>query len=154
MKNWTILEIQILFSNLHCRMLRWLLVKTWTNCCRTLNHIFPSLWLLVFSLWQHHLQLCKSHLTKQRCSPRKQKLDWKKIVKLMDHNCACNDLTSFEYKVHGMTGNGSYWQLCKSHSTKQKCSPRKQWKVWMRNLDQKMLLKLFVFTKKCTLEFL
>ena len=35
--------------------------------------------------------------------PAKVKVE--KFVKLTDHTCACNDLTSFEYEVHGMTGN-------------------------------------------------
>ena len=29
-------------------------------------------------------------------------------MKSTDHSCACNNLTSFEYEVHGMTGNGSF----------------------------------------------
>ena len=33
---------------------------------------------------------------------------FEKFVKLTDHTCACNDLTSFEYEVRGTTGNGSY----------------------------------------------
>ena len=36
-----------------------------------------------------------------------------KFVKPTDHTCACNDLTSFEYEVHTMTGNGSYVNLKK-----------------------------------------
>ena len=34
-----------------------------------------------------------------------------KFVKLTGHTCAYNYLTSFEYKVQGMTGNGSYVNL-------------------------------------------
>ena len=41
------------------------------------------------------------------------KIRMKKIVKLTDHTCACNDLTSFEYEVHGMTGYGSYLNMQK-----------------------------------------
>ena len=41
------------------------------------------------------------------------KLRWKKIVKLTNHTCACNDLTNFEYVVHVMTGNGCYVNLQK-----------------------------------------
>ena len=36
------------------------------------------------------------------------KITFEKFVKLTDHTCACNNLTSSEYDVHGMTGNGSY----------------------------------------------
>ena len=31
----------------------------------------------------------------------------------MGHICACTYLTSFEYEVHGMTGNGSYLNMLK-----------------------------------------
>ena len=31
----------------------------------------------------------------------------------MDHSCVCNDLTTFEYGVDAMTGNGSYVKLQK-----------------------------------------
>ena len=37
----------------------------------------------------------------------------KKIVKLTDHNSACNSLTNFEYDPHAMTGNGNYVNLLK-----------------------------------------
>ena len=30
-----------------------------------------------------------------------------KFVKLTDHNCACKDLTNFEWEAQTMTGNGS-----------------------------------------------
>ena len=33
---------------------------------------------------------------------------FKKIVKLMAHNCDFNDLTNFESKENAMSGNGSY----------------------------------------------
>ena len=46
-------------------------------------------------------------------SKTRQKLI-EKFVKLMDHSCACNDLTSFEYEVHGMTGNGSYFNIAET----------------------------------------
>ena len=36
------------------------------------------------------------------------KIRLKKFVKLTDHTCACNDLTSFEYEAHIMTGNGKH----------------------------------------------
>jgi len=36
-----------------------------------------------------------------------------KFVKLTDYTYACNDLTSFEYEAHAMTGNGSYVNLLK-----------------------------------------
>ena len=39
----------------------------------------------------------------------------KKFVKLTGHNSAYNDLTSFEYEGNERTGNGSYWNLLKSH---------------------------------------
>ena len=32
-------------------------------------------------------------------------------MKLTDRSCVCNDLTSFEYGVYTMTGNGSYVKL-------------------------------------------
>jgi hypothetical protein len=35
-----------------------------------------------------------------------KKWDFKKVVKLTDHNCACNDLTNFECEAQA-TGNGS-----------------------------------------------
>ena len=34
-------------------------------------------------------------------------------MKLTDRSCVCNDLTSFEYEVYAMTGNGSYLKLQK-----------------------------------------
>ena len=34
-----------------------------------------------------------------------------KFVKLTDHTCACNDLTSFEYEVHQLTGSGCYLNM-------------------------------------------
>ena len=37
----------------------------------------------------------------------------KKIVKLTGRPNACNNLTSFEYDMHGMTGNGSYLKMQK-----------------------------------------
>ena len=37
--------------------------------------------------------------------PAKVKVE--KFVKLTDHTCVCNDLTSFEYEAHTMTRNGS-----------------------------------------------
>jgi len=36
-----------------------------------------------------------------------------KLVKLTDHTCACNNLTSFEYEDYAMTGNGNYGNLLK-----------------------------------------
>ena len=41
------------------------------------------------------------------------KMRFKKFVKLTDYTYACNDLTSFEYEAHAMTGNGSYVNLLK-----------------------------------------
>lgn len=38
-------------------------------------------------------------------SKTRQKRDFKKIVKLKDHTCACNDLTNFECEAKA-TGNG------------------------------------------------
>ena len=40
--------------------------------------------------------------------PNRKNLIQNWFVKLTDHTCACNDLTSFEYEVHDLTGNGSY----------------------------------------------
>ena len=41
------------------------------------------------------------------------KITFEKFVKLSGHTCVCNDLTSFEYEVQGMTGNGSYLKMQK-----------------------------------------
>ena len=32
-------------------------------------------------------------------------------MKLTDHTCTCNDLTSFQYEGKVMTGNGSYLNM-------------------------------------------
>ena len=32
----------------------------------------------------------------------------------MDHTCACNDLTSFDYEVHRMIGNGSQFEYAET----------------------------------------
>ena len=32
---------------------------------------------------------------------------------MTDPNCACNDLTNFEYEAQAMTGNGSYVNMMK-----------------------------------------
>ena len=45
-------------------------------------------------------------------SKTRQKLDYKKIVKLTDHTHACNDLTNFECEAHAMTGNGTTVFCC------------------------------------------
>ena len=51
------------------------------------------------------------HSWAKRQKPAKNYI--KKIVKLTDHSCACNDLTSFEYVENAMTGNRSYVNLLK-----------------------------------------
>ena len=43
--------------------------------------------------------------------PAKNQIE--KFVKFTGHTCSCNDLTSFEYQVHGMIGNGSYLNMPK-----------------------------------------
>ena len=50
-------------------------------------------------------QLCQTSKTRQ-------KLDWK-IREIDGNNCALNVLTSFEYEVHGMTGNRSFLNMQK-----------------------------------------
>ena len=47
----------------------------------------------------------------KRQEPTKNQIE--KFVKLTDHACACNDLTSFKYEKHEITGNGSYLNMQK-----------------------------------------
>ena len=49
------------------------------------------------------------HSCAKRQKPAKNQIE--KFVKLTDRTCTCDDLTSFEYEVHGMTGNGSYLNM-------------------------------------------
>ena len=54
--------------------------------------VFPHLTLFVCSTFGPPLPHSDFQTAKTR-----RKLAWKKIVKLADHTCACNDLTKFEY---------------------------------------------------------
>jgi hypothetical protein len=50
-----------------------------------------------------------AHIWAKRQKPAKNKIE--KFVKLTDPTCTFNDLASFEYEAHSMTGNGSYLNM-------------------------------------------
>ena len=57
------------------------------------------------------LEDCVRRRTVRQNSKNAPKIRFKKVVKITDHTCACNDLTNFEYEGHSTTGNGSYVNL-------------------------------------------
>jgi hypothetical protein len=75
--------------------------------------VFTGLFLAVFKdraeLLRVFYSVTTPHSWANSQKPAKVKVE--KFVKLTDHTYVCNDLTSFEYEAHTMTGNGSYLKM-------------------------------------------